>query len=389
MIQYFLTGLAGLAIGIVIMRLIQARPTPNASALDCDVDSAHKGAPVDEAPVSVDSADPSGIATVGLRNWTASHKLLAGAGTLGFAALMLLLFRSPDQATATKLPAALSSGAAANGIDDVDTMISRLAARLEKNPGDGEGFRMLGWSYVMTAQPEKAIAPCKRAMTLLPDSALVHSGYGEALVGVATNKVTDEAREHFTKALTIDPSEPRARYFVALWLAQNGQEKQALEKWLLLANSSPAEASWQPDLRARIAETAKKLGVDVSARLVGSSQPGTPIAAGPLTAAIEPPPLDPSAMQAAGALPPAQQQAMIDGMVEGLAKRLKENPGDADGWARLLRSRMVLKQTDKAAAELKIARTALAGNAEGLSRLNASIAALAVHLVHGLVRKKP
>lgn len=372
MIQYFLTGLAGLALGIVIMRLMQSRPAPQVPGQDGET------AVAEGAPLAADAADPDAPPLKGLGSWSTTHKLLAGAGALGLAALALLLFRSPGEGGPTELPPAMASGASAQGIDDVDTMISRLAARLEKNPADGEGFRMLGWSHVMTGHPERAIAPYKRAMALLPANALVHSGYGEALVGVAGNKVTEEARGHFDKALALDPKEPRALYFAALWLAQNGQEKQALEKWLALANSAPAEASWQPDLRARIAETARKLGVDVSARLKGNAPASGAMAAGPLPAATEPPPLDPTVMQAASALPPAQQQTMIDGMVEGLAKRLKDNPRDADGWARLLRSRMVLKQADKAAAELKTARAALKSDPQGLARLNAAIATMGI-----------
>lgn len=366
MIQYFLTGLAGLALGLVIMRLIQSRPAPQ------EVD------PASRSELDVEADGPAETTASNPKTWSMSQKLLAGAGGLVLVAVALILLRTPEESgPAMSLPST-ASGTADQAIGDVDTMISRLAKRLESNPTDGEGFRMLGWSYVMTGNPEKAIAPYKRAMALLPANALVHSGYGEALVGIAKNTVTDEARGHFDKALAIDPKEPRALYFAALWQAQHGKEKEALDKWVALANSAPAEASWQPDLRARIAETAKKLGIDVSARLKAAAQPATAMGTGPMPAATEPPPLDPASMQAASALPPAQRQEMIDGMVEGLAKRLKDNPRDADGWARLLRSRMVLKQTDKAAAELNTARAALKADPQALARLNAAVSTMGI-----------
>jgi cytochrome c-type biogenesis protein CcmH len=40
-----------------------------------------------------------------------------------------------------------------------------------------------------------------------------------------------------------------------------------------------------------------------------------------------------------------QQMAMIRGMVEGLAARLKSNPDDAEGWVRLVRAYAVLGET--------------------------------------------
>lgn len=372
MIQYALTGLAGLALGLVIMRLIRFAPALDMTNPDGD----------ELSMAGLDDQKNAAPAVAG--GWSSSRKFLAGAGMLGLVAAALILFRAPDAGKQAGASPPVALGAAAKSLDDVDTMISRLANRLESNPADGEGFRMLGWSYVMTGHPEKAIAPYKRALALLPANALVHSGYGEALVGIASDTVTDEARSHFDKALAIDAKEPRALYFAALWLAQHGKEKEALDQWVALANAAPSDASWQADLRSRIGSTAKKLGVDVSSRLkavptsTALASTSTAMTGGALPSAIEPPPLDPETMRAAGSLPPAERQAMIDGMVEGLAKRLRDNPRDAEGWARLLRSRVVLGQAGKAAAELKVARASLKSDPDTLARLNAAVANLGI-----------
>ncbi len=47
---------------------------------------------------------------------------------------------------------------------------------------------------------------------------------------------------------------------------------------------------------------------------------------------------------------PEQRQAMIRGMVEGLARRLEQHPDDKAGWARLARAYDVLGEPDKAQA---------------------------------------
>lgn len=351
MLQYILTGLAGIAIGVVAMRVWQLR----------------NAAPGEE-PAGQDAGEPSAetkAAGAGLPN-----KLLIGAGVLVVAAIGILVFgQSRETAPAGQSAAGGVASGPASNLDDVDTMIGRLAERLAKEPDDGEGFRMLGWSYVMTGKPDKAIAPYKRALELLPDNATVHSGYGEALVGVAGGSVTSEAKGQFEKALSLDPKEPRARYFLALWLAQNGHEKDALDKWIALANSGPADAPWQADLRARISETSAKLGVDVSSRLKGG---------GAVLPATQAPPLEPSTIEAASSLPAGERQAMIDDMVDRLATRLKANPKDPDGWIRLLRSRMVLKQADLAKSDLAAARAGLAGDPDGLRRVNAAAAEFGV-----------
>lgn len=61
--------------------------------------------------------------------------------------------------------------------------------------------------------------------------------------------------------------------------------------------------------------------------------------------------LGPSAedMRAAERMTPEQRREMIRGMVEGLAERLDENPGDLAGWLRLGRARSVLGELDKSA----------------------------------------
>jgi cytochrome c-type biogenesis protein CcmH len=66
----------------------------------------------------------------------------------------------------------------------------------------------------------------------------------------------------------------------------------------------------------------------------------------------------------AAALPADQRAAMIEGMVASLAERLEGDPGDADGWARLIRSYMVLNRPADARAALDKARTALAEDAD-------------------------
>jgi cytochrome c-type biogenesis protein CcmH len=52
-------------------------------------------------------------------------------------------------------------------------------------------------------------------------------------------------------------------------------------------------------------------------------------------------------------MPPADRLVMIRGMVDGLAKRLEQSPRDADGWIKLIRSRMVLGETELAKQALE------------------------------------
>jgi len=65
-------------------------------------------------------------------------------------------------------------------LPDVNTMIERLAARLETAPNDIKGWRMLGWSYFNTGRYEQAAAAYARAVELDPNSAEFKVSYEEA-----------------------------------------------------------------------------------------------------------------------------------------------------------------------------------------------------------------
>jgi cytochrome c-type biogenesis protein CcmH len=77
--------------------------------------------------------------------------------------------------------------AAAKPLPDVDTMIERLATRLEVAPDDIRGWRMLGWSYLNTGRYEQAATAYARAVKLDPNSADLKRAYEEAKAKVAAN----------------------------------------------------------------------------------------------------------------------------------------------------------------------------------------------------------
>ncbi len=65
-------------------------------------------------------------------------------------------------------------------LPDVNTMIDRLAARLEATPEDSKGWRMLGWSHFNTGRYEQAATAYARALKLEPNSADLKSAYEDA-----------------------------------------------------------------------------------------------------------------------------------------------------------------------------------------------------------------
>ena len=74
---------------------------------------------------------------------------------------------SPPKTAGTMLP-------------DVNTMVDRLAARLETNPKDLEGWRTLGWSYFHMARYDQAATAFGHAVDLDPASTELKRSYDDA-----------------------------------------------------------------------------------------------------------------------------------------------------------------------------------------------------------------
>lgn len=64
--------------------------------------------------------------------------------------------------------AAISPAPNSVEVPDVDTMIGKLVARLDKQPDDVRGWKMLGWSCLNTNRPEEAARAYETALKLEP-----------------------------------------------------------------------------------------------------------------------------------------------------------------------------------------------------------------------------
>jgi cytochrome c-type biogenesis protein CcmH/NrfG len=91
-----------------------------------------------------------------------------------------MLARLEDYTRSIGIEQPASMAAAGKLLPDVNTMIERLAARLETTPEDIKGWRMLGWSYFHTARYQQAATAFARAVELDPNSAELKLSYEEA-----------------------------------------------------------------------------------------------------------------------------------------------------------------------------------------------------------------
>jgi cytochrome c-type biogenesis protein CcmH len=253
---------------------------------------------------------------------------------------------------------------------EVAGMIGQLEARMKQAPGDAEGWRMLGWSYLQVGRNAEAAQAYGRAAALDPHNGEYLSAQGEATVLASQGQVTPAAEDVFRKAVSLDPADPRARYYLAIAKDQKGDAKGAMDDWIALLKSAPPDAPWAPEVRTFVEKVAAERHVDLAGRLPPA--PAATAQAGPAPGPTS------DQVAAAGQMSAGDRQAMIQGMVEKQAAGLKANPHDREGWERLMRARMVLGQTNLAVQAYRDASKAFAGSAADQAALRQTAAGLGI-----------
>ena len=235
----------------------------------------------------------------------------------------------------------------------IESMVSKVEAHLQKNPKDGRGWEVLAPVYLQLGRYSDSVRAWRSTLLLLGETAERQANLGEALVAEANGVVTDEANNAFVRAVTLDKTTVSARYYLGVAAEQDGKREQAAKIWRDLIAGAPEGAPWVNDVRTALAR--------VEGTQVESSR-------------------GPTAEQMAAAMTqsPDQQTAMIRGMVDGLAARLKQDGSDLDGWVRLVRSYKVLGEPDKAQAAISDAQQALQNDPEKRKRLDAALRELNV-----------
>jgi cytochrome c-type biogenesis protein CcmH len=124
----------------------------------------------------------------------------------------------------------------------IQSMIQRLADRLEKNPDDFAGWMRLGRAYLVTRAHDKAAVAYRKAVTLQPDNVDALMNLSDAVIrGGDGDTLPDEAVDLLRRVLAIDPENPDALWFVGRAELEAGRPKDARAAWTkLLALLDPA-----------------------------------------------------------------------------------------------------------------------------------------------------
>ncbi|KAJ55658.1 hypothetical protein ACMU_13280 [Actibacterium mucosum KCTC 23349] len=241
--------------------------------------------------------------------------------------------------------------------EDPDTaaLIKQLRDVVAERPDDERGLTLLAGYEGWLGNFKAAYTAIGQVILIRGDEAQAEDyvALTEMMVQAAGGYVSPEAEAAIEQVLARDPNNGAARYFLGLMYAQNDRPDVAFRLWRILLNESTPQAPWYPVLISELPGLAEAAGARFTPPQEASSAPG------------------PSAedMAAAAEMAPEDREAMIRGMVEGLADELATQGGPADKWARLIRALGVLGETDRAQAIYEEALSVFAGQDSDIGQL--------------------
>ena len=231
----------------------------------------------------------------------------------------------------------------------VAELIARAENHLQRNPQDGDGWEVLAPIYMRTGRFADSVNAWRKVIAIKGESAQRLTGLGEALGAAAGGNVDAASLAAFQVALKLDPKDEKARFFLGVADAQGGKLDEARARWKEIADGAAENSPWK---RA-------SLNAIEQANRNEQQAKAAPSAPGPTAGEVE----------ASMDMTAGDRQAMIAGMVERLAGKMKDNPADADGWQRLIRAYVVLGRKDEAAGALQSARQGLSAQPDKLAAL--------------------
>ena len=225
----------------------------------------------------VEPGPPASIATPPAASaWTAA---ILGA-TIPLAAVALYLAVGTPGALLAEAPGA-SGPQHEVSRGELEAMVAKLAAHVEKNPDDAKGWSLLARSYYVMARYPEAVRAYERAVTLVPRDADLLADYADALGMTQEQRLRGQPLELVQRALEIDPDHWKALALAGTAAFDRKDYGRAIAYWERLRRVVPADSQIGRSIEASIAEARELVGATpgaAKAPKTGAPAAGTKVA---------------------------------------------------------------------------------------------------------------
>ena len=142
--------------------------------------------------------------------------------------------------------------------EQVTAMVDKLAARMQAQPDDAEGWNMLGRSYMNLGRVEEALAAFQRALKIKPADANMLTEYADALAVKNGRLLDGEPTALLDRALQLEPDNLKALALAGTAAFNRGDYATAVKHWDRVVRIGPANGQLVEMVRSGAAEARER-----------------------------------------------------------------------------------------------------------------------------------
>lgn len=155
---------------------------------------------------------------------------------------------------------------AVNGeMHSIDDMVEKLRSRLQTQPDDINGWKMLGRTYMVLNRYNDAAMAYGKVQELGDEDPGFLSDYAEALIMANDSKFTDKSLEMLSLALKKDPDQKKALWISGFAALDKGNNSEALQYWEHLLPLLPPGEEQANILQQHVNQLRQQMGLPVTA----------------------------------------------------------------------------------------------------------------------------
>lgn len=156
------------------------------------------------------------------------------------------------------------------GQQQMDALVERLAARLEKNPQDARGWIMLARAQTVLGRFDQASSAYAKSLEIFPDDPQLLADYADALAMARGGRLQGEPEKLIERALRADPNNAKALALAGTAAFDNQDFSLAIEQWERLRGAIPRDSEFAKSIQASIDE-ARRLSLEDGGTRVSSA----------------------------------------------------------------------------------------------------------------------
>jgi cytochrome c-type biogenesis protein CcmH len=167
----------------------------------------------------------------------------------------------------------------------MESVVAKLAERMQEHPDNVEGWLLLGRSYASMSRFTEAVNAYERAAALAGEDAGVLSDYANVLIMASGGQFTPRAGELLDRAVAADPAHVKARWLRGHWRFRRSDYRGAIDDWQTLVQALPPGDEKVATIMQQI--DAARIRLDGSAgELATTSKPTAPAASADAASAV-------------------------------------------------------------------------------------------------------